>query len=87
MLISKRNHDIWHGIRINQMVSSVFILITRIVFCSTNVMSVAALPLGQAAGPSSEWICDRQSHPSHGHVDLAYDLPPPGNCAKCRPGN
>ena len=33
----------WHGIRINQMVSSVFILITRIVFCSTNVLSVAAL--------------------------------------------
>ena len=32
-----------HGIRINQMVSSVFILITRIVFCSTNVLSVAAL--------------------------------------------
>ncbi len=33
----------WHGIRINQMVSSVFVLITRIVFCSTNVLSVAAL--------------------------------------------
>ena len=33
----------WQGIRINQMVSSVFILITRIVFCSTNVLSVAAL--------------------------------------------
>ena len=33
----------WHGIRINQMVSSAFILITRIVFCSTNVLSVAAL--------------------------------------------
>ena len=29
--------------RINQMVSSVFILITRIVFCSTNVMSFAAV--------------------------------------------
>ena len=41
----------------------------------------------QAAGPSSEWICDRQSHPSHAHVDLAYELPLPGNCAKCRPGN
>ena len=41
----------------------------------------------QAAGPSSEWICDRQSHPSHDHVDLAYELPLPGNCAKCRPGN
>ena len=33
----------WHGIRINQIVSSVFILTTRIVFCSTNVLSVAAL--------------------------------------------
>ena len=33
----------WHGIRINQMVSSVFILINRIVFCSTNVLSVAVL--------------------------------------------
>ena len=33
----------WHGIRINQMVSSVFILITQIVFCSTNVLSVAAV--------------------------------------------
>ena len=32
-----------HGIRINQIVSSVFILTTRIVFCSTNVLSVAAL--------------------------------------------
>ena len=35
----------------------------------------------QAAGPSSEWICDRQSHPSHDHVDLAYELLLPGNCA------
>ena len=33
----------WHGIRINQLVCSVFILITRIVFCSTNVLSVVAL--------------------------------------------
>ena len=116
----------WHDIRMNQMVSLVFILITRIVFCSTNGMSVAALnattrisarhnilsarthasytvtfeavapdelqdsfraPLVQAAGPSSEWICDRQWHPSHDHVDLAYELPLPGNCAKCRPVN
>ena len=41
----------------------------------------------QAVGPSSEWICDCQSHPSHEHVDLAYELPLPENCAKCRPGN
>ena len=41
------------------------------------------MPLVQAAGPSSEWICDRQSHPSHDHVDLAFKLPLPGNCAKC----
>ena len=40
----------------------------------------------QAAGTSSEWICDCQSHPSHDHVDLVYELPLPGNCAKCRPG-
>ena len=32
----------WHGILINQIVSSVFILTTRNVFCSTNVLSVAA---------------------------------------------
>ena len=124
MWISNSNHEKWHGVvRIKQMVSSVFILITRIVFCSTNVLSVAALnattsisarhniisartPASytvtfeavateelqeclfvQAAGPSSEWICDRQSHPIHDHVDLAYELPLPGNCAKCRPGN
>ena len=41
----------------------------------------------QAAGPSSEWICDRQSHPSHDHVDLAYELPLSGYFAKCRPVN
>ena len=29
----------------------------------------------QAAGPFNEWICDRQSHPSHNHVDLAYEVP------------
>ena len=29
----------------------------------------------QAAGPSSEWTCDRQSHSSHDHVDLAYEQP------------
>ena len=43
MCISNRNNEMLHGIRINQIVSSVFILTTRIVFCSTNVLSVAAL--------------------------------------------
>ena len=41
----------------------------------------------QAADPSNECICDRQSHPSHDHVDLVYELPLPWNCAKCRHGN
>ena len=38
---------------------------------------------------SIQWmdICDRQSHPSYDHVDLAYELPLPGNCAECRPRN
>ena len=43
MCSSNRNNEMWHVIRINQIVSSVFILTTRIVFCSTNVLSVAAL--------------------------------------------
>ena len=44
---------------------------------------IAKVPLVQAAGPSSEWI----SHPSHDHVDLAYELPLPVNCAKWKPVN
>ena len=43
MWSSNKNHENWHGICINQIVCSVFILITRIFFCSTNVLSVAAL--------------------------------------------
>ena len=107
----------WHGIRINQMVSSVFILITRIVFCSTNVLSVAALNattsisarhnILSARTPASYTVtfeavatdelqeclwCRLLVHPVNGYVtvnrvNLAYELPLPGNCAKCRPGN
>ena len=114
----------WHGIRINQIVSSVFILTTRIVFCSTNVLSVAALNattsisarhnILSARTPASYtatfeavatdelqeclW-CRLLVHPVNGYVtvnhipamtmivDLAYELPLPGNFAKCRPGN
>ena len=95
---------------------------TRIVFCSTNVLSVAALNattsisarhnILSARTPASytatfeavatdelqEW-CRLLVHPVNGYVtvnhipamtmivDLAYELPLPGNFAKCRPGN